>query len=118
MTLAAWPTTVNQRVMNGSYRESPEDAVDRFEVDHGPPLENSATSVPTVVISFETSLTSAEYSRLITFWRDDVFRVQPFTREHPRTGVPSSVFRFMEAPKLLDARFDKYRVSLMLRELP
>lgn len=118
MTLAAWPDTINRRVMDGSYREDPEDAIDSFEVDHGPSLDNSATSVPTTLIAYEMSVTPDEWDFLQAFYRTTLRRVLPFTMPHPRTAVPAQVFRFTGAPRVLNARYEKLRISISLRHFP
>ena len=119
MTLAIWPVGVNQSHLRGSYREEPEPNADQFEVDHGPALENLATSVSTFIISFEMSVTPTEYDALIAFWRTTLRSgTQLFRREHPLTDALSKIFKFMAPPKLLNSDFSKYRVSIVLRYFP
>lgn len=121
MTLASWPVTVPLAVRRSGYTEQIEDAVDQFEVDHGPPLLNSATSVPTVLISFEATYTKDEYDLLVAFYRDTLHRVDKFTRQHPleladTAGDP--VFQFSEPPRLVRVRATKVDVAMTLRHWP
>lgn len=121
MTLPNWPSAVNLAVRRNSYSEQNEDAVDEFAVDHGPPLRNSATSVPTVLMSFEGTYTQAEYDALVEFWRGTLKRVGRFTREHPlqTSGTEGDpVFEFVEGPRLVRVRATKLDVAMTLRYWP
>ena len=102
------------------YREAPARNVDAFQVDHGPPLENRATSVPGSVISGVIICeTSDVYDDLVAFYQDDLYDgVLHFTRTHPRTGDATQEFKFESAPELTLVRGDIHEVSVAMRYFP
>lgn len=119
MTLPTWPATVTQDMQENGYRERPERSVDAFQVDHGPALENRATSVPATVISgVIVCETSAEYEALLAFYQDDLQDgILHFTRSHPRTGIASQEFKF-ENFELTAIKNVWHEVSVTLRYFP
>lgn len=121
MSLPTWPSAVPLAVRRSGYSEEIEDAVDEFEVDHGPALKNSATSVPTVLVNMEATYTLAEYDALIEFYRSTLQRVKKFTRQHPLRDSDTAgdpVFQFAEPPRLVRVRATKVDVSMTLRHWP
>ena len=120
MTLATWPAGVTLSFKENDYREKPDRNIDAFPVDHGPALENRATSVPGVLISGTIPCGSSdEYDDLVEFWRDDLLDGSlHFTRAHPRTGTATQEFKFESAPELSKVWSDIHEVAVTLRYFP
>jgi len=120
MTLATWPVTVTLYLKQSDYRERPERTVDAFQVDHGPALENRATSVPTTVISGTIQCrTAAEYTDLLEFYQDDLRDgILHFTRAHPRTGVAAQEFKFESFELSKVGGILLHEVTVVLRYFP
>lgn len=115
---AAWPGGVNQIVNQDSYGEAPERNVAAFTPEVGPPKERLRMSISTNIFSLTGWFSSAEYDLLVTFYRTTLSDgTQPFTRNHPRTGV-SATFKFTDVPKITQVIGLTYVVAMSLRLMP
>lgn len=96
MPLDTWPGSVTQKMQAEGYQEEPQRTVDSFQVDHGSPLENLATSVPSTLISgMILCQTAAEYATLLAFYETTLKQgVKHFTKTHPRLGTATQEFKF------------------------
>jgi hypothetical protein len=96
MTTAAWPTTVSYHAAQGSYREKPEDNVDRFDPEVGDSISRRRTAQARETITFESIYTRDEYAALKAWRRSTILDgTLPFTRPHPFTGV-TGTFKYMQ----------------------
>lgn len=119
MPLPTWPATVTLEFKEDGYREAPARNVDSFQVDHGPALENRATSVPgTVITGVIRCESESEYQDLLEFYQDDLTDgILHFTRAHPRTGAAAQEFKF-ESFELSRVIVDFHEVSVSMRYFP
>lgn len=120
MTLPIWPSTVITLMREDGYREQPERNVDGFAVDHGPPLETRAQSIPQIVISGTIQCRSqAEYEDLLSFYADDLKDgVLHFKRTHPRTQEADCEFKFDNSIELVRVFGDMHEVAVVMRYFP
>jgi hypothetical protein len=119
VTLAAFPTTINQDVMQDTYSEVPDINVVSYKPDAnvGTPTLRRRSLLLQDIITCKMWLTSAEWEILQTFYRDTlVDGTQGFTWVHPRTKADGD-FQFEgNAPKLVAAIApDIYEVTFSIR---
>jgi hypothetical protein len=118
--VAAWPGTVSQYAVVGTYQEEPDRNVSTFQPDRGPPLDHRSTSISSDQIQFSTEMVYATFQTLRDFYRTTLKDgALPFTRKHPYDiAGADQTFKFIEAPKWNDLGNVYGRVSISLRRLP
>lgn len=119
MALAAWPGTVPNEALYGTYTEQPEPVVDSFQPEQGPPIEGIAGSLETDQVSYAIMLTNAERAALMTFWRTTLSQgTEYFTATNPAYGG-TETYRFTEPPQAQaqQTKIAAYRVDIKLQRL-
>lgn len=118
MTTAAWPVSVTQNCVRGSYREAPDENVARFQPEVGPSKMRRRMSISSKQIQFESVLSLAECATLDTFWRTTLKDgTLPFTRKNPRNGA-TETYIFAGPYQRIDLAGGYDRVAFSLHQIP
>lgn len=114
----AWPGTIPQTpVLMDSYSEGIEDNRITFKPEFGRPYIRRVTTASVDPLTFETPMTSAEWTALKAFYKSTLKHgTLTFTRLHPRTGA-SGEFQFSTPPGPPRVSGGHYFVSMQVIEI-
>jgi hypothetical protein len=116
--MAAWPSSLPQRVLAAGYGESVDPVLLRSTVDVGPAKLRPAYTAEVKKFQAALNLSAAQVDTLETFWTSAlVFGSAPFDWLHPRTGAAASL-RFRARPTYSALGGGYQRAALMLELLP
>lgn len=114
----AWPGTITQNMLAGSYSEKPDRNVASFAPEVGPSIDRRRTSIASSQISFQSRYSSAEKALFDAFYRDDLADgTLVLTRKNPKSGATITC-KFSEAPSFSDLSPGYYLASLAFSVLP
>ena len=102
--MAAWPASLPQSPLAGTFQTVPEATAAVFEPDVGPPRVRRRTSNAGHDMRASFAMTEAQYSTLLTFWKTTLSDgVASFTWLHPVDGTVES-FAFAGRPPQIQHR--------------
>ena len=116
MALAAFPSWINQGVLQSGYGETPETNVALFKPEVGPPKLRRRTSLSQDILSCKMWLSSSDWEDFLSFYRFELLDgTQQFTWNHPRAGT-TATFQFEgNAPKITATFGLTFEIQFALR---
>lgn len=112
----AWPASLPCQPEQGTWQESFQSDVIRFQPEAGPPIMRRRGTVQTVLASCTFVFTKAEYLTFRDWYRDDIKGgALRFALDHPVTGVATE-YTFEAEPQMTAMTNRKVRVAMQWRE--
>jgi hypothetical protein len=114
--VAAFPTFIDQVVMQDGYSETPEINVAAFQPETGVTSLRRRSGIPQDIITCKMWLSSFDWEILRLFHRVTLLDgTQRFTWTHPRT-LAAATFKFEgDAPKIVNIFGTTYEIAYTLR---
>ena len=110
--LEAWPATITQNMIRGSYAEEIVPTLIAFTPDRGAPLTRQGTYIPLRKVKFSSELTLVQKNALDTFYNTTCVQgTSRITRKNPKSGATVTV-KFDGAPAYSDAGPDMWIATL------
>lgn len=112
----AWPSDLDWFAEHGSWTETAEPNVTRFDVGVGPPKTRRKHYGPAIRLEFSRIMYSAELEQFLDFYQDDLNSGElNFTALDPRTEVLTE-YQFMAEPSWQDIGPGLWKLRFSLRK--
>lgn len=115
--MPAWPSTLPCQPEQGTWQETYQSDVARFQPEAGPPIMRRRGTVQTKLASCTFVFTRSEYATFEQWYRTDIAGgALRFSLDHPVTGSPRE-WTFEAEPQMSAMTNRKVRVAMQWREI-